>query len=328
MFKERFEKEQPIAYKVLEYGLKEDKLSHAYLFAGPKGTPKLEAAILFAQSLVCSNRQIFACEECTTCIRVQDKQYADLVFLDGTTESIKKEQILQLQQQFSKTALEEGNHKIYIINAAENATVEALNSLLKFLEEPSGIQTTAILITDQIDKILPTIRSRCQIIRFKPLTVEFCYQQCLEQEIDPLDSYLLSQLIRNVEEISEFVETDEYQNARYLFQTFIKEVPYNIDMALTTLQKDGFSSKNKNKDQQLFQYFVDFCILFYRDLQTQTSIEDEWWKKQLALYTEKRIDATKLLTIVLEIKDSFNRYVNLPLLIDQMGYRIKEVILK
>ena len=114
-------------------------MSHALLLCGPRGTERRETAIFIAQSLVCQHSEEgLACEECESCQRIAQGQYADLIVLDGADRSIKKDEILSLQEQFSKTALEGNGKKIYILDHAENATPEALNSLLKFLEEPAG----------------------------------------------------------------------------------------------------------------------------------------------------------------------------------------------
>ena len=137
MFKERLCKQQPIAYQTLENALCQDRLAHAYMFNGPSGTGKKEAAYLLAQSILC-DAEGFACESCAICQRVLHDEYSDMIYLDGSTKAIKKEDIMKLQSAFSKTGLEGKGKKIYILDHAENATVDALNSLLKFLEEPNS----------------------------------------------------------------------------------------------------------------------------------------------------------------------------------------------
>ena len=325
MFTARLEIEQPVAYRLLKSGFDNNKLSHAYLLVGPKGTPCLETSLFIAQSLVCQDAIVFACEVCSICLRVKEKQYSDLIYLDGKVNSIKKEQIINLQQQFNKTALEQSDHKIYIIDQAENATTEALNSLLKFLEEPSSSQTTAILICEQEELLLPTIRSRCQIIKLHQNPTNILYQQCLNDGLDSLDSYLLSQLVKESNSIKEVVESDEYQSGLTLFKNFIETFPTNPDLALTNLHSNGFTSKNKTKDSLMFQYFIDFCILFFRSIVTYQEVRDSFWSKNVVVYSKENIAVDKLLTIALQSKDSLNRYINLALLIDQMVYKMKEV---
>ena len=87
MFKEQLEQQQPVVYHTLKNALENDKLAHAYMFSGPSGTPKKQTAYLLAQSLVC-NEKGFACETCDTCQRVLHNEYADMIYIDGTTRMI------------------------------------------------------------------------------------------------------------------------------------------------------------------------------------------------------------------------------------------------
>ena len=89
-FAERLAVQQPVVYQTLKHALVQKKLAHAFLFVGQKGTPRLETALLLAQSLICSHvHEGFACEECDECRRVAEENYADLIVLDGAAKSIK-----------------------------------------------------------------------------------------------------------------------------------------------------------------------------------------------------------------------------------------------
>ena len=95
------------------------------------------------------------CEECINCKRINHGNHPDIHIVEPDGLSIKKQQIHQLQEEFSKTGVE-SNQKLYMIYHADKMTVNAANSLLKFLEEPHE-QTYAVLITEQPQKMLPTI---------------------------------------------------------------------------------------------------------------------------------------------------------------------------
>ena len=156
MFKEVLETTQPIVYQTLTNALESEHLSHCYLFVGDKGTHKLETSFLLAQSIICENRKTFACEKCVNCRRIQENNYADLIYIDEDDKNIKTKLIENLQHRFEKTALEKAGKKVFIINNCEKLTTKAANSLLKFIEEPTG-NTTGIFITTQVDGVLPTI---------------------------------------------------------------------------------------------------------------------------------------------------------------------------
>ena len=172
MLKDQLKKQQPIVYRALENACANDRVMNAYLFSGPYGTMKNEAALLLAQSIFCSESEGLACEECNTCRRVREGLYTDLIVLDGKKKAISKEMVDSIQEQFSKTSLEgkEGK-RVYIIQNAETASISAQNSMLKFLEEP-GSGVTAILTTDNINRLLPTIVSRCTVLPFLPQSAQ------------------------------------------------------------------------------------------------------------------------------------------------------------
>ena len=171
MNKEYLKKAQPVVYQTLSNALKNQRVANAYLFHGPKGSSKLETAILFAQSIVCehTDNDGFACQECESCKRIENEESLDYMIVSN--DRIKKKDIVDLQTFFESTSAGRQNARIYILDHYDKATPDASNSLLKFLEEPSeGIY--GILIADEKSNVLPTIQSRCQAIHFKPESCE------------------------------------------------------------------------------------------------------------------------------------------------------------
>lgn len=325
MFKSELEQEQPVVFQTIQHALCNDKVAHAYLFSGPSGTPKKQAAYLLAKSLICEHPEHgFACETCSECERIEHDNFSDMIVLDGSSVSIKKDSIIKLQHEFNKTGLERTGKKFYILDHAENATPDALNSLLKFLEEPSS-DMIAILLVEQLDRLLPTIISRCQIVPFIPLTQHHCYMMC-KDDYEPLVAYLLSNMIRNKKAIDEAAESDEFQHAYYIFKKFQEEYVSSPYYAGAFLQQAGFDNKKKRNGKQSMQYFLDMLTTFYRDLlQGGAVVEDRWYQEQLHSFQHRNIAGIELLHIVLNTKDKLLRSVNIALLIDQMIYNMKEV---
>lgn len=161
---------QETAKQMLQNGLRQHKISHAYIFNGPPGSGQKEMAMAFIQALYCTEGEEEACGKCLECRKVLHGNHPDLhqVYPDGST--IKIDQIRDLQRIFSYRS-EQGNPKAYIIDQAEKMTVQAANSLLKFLEEPPS-PAVAILLTDNGRALLPTIQSRAQWVPFLPLEPE------------------------------------------------------------------------------------------------------------------------------------------------------------
>lgn len=321
--KDRLRKEQPIVYQTLSNCLNNEKLSHALLFSGAKGTPKLQTAILLAQSLICENKETFACEQCDQCRRIQEGQYADVMILDGSEKSIKKDDILNLQHEFNKTALEESGRKVYILNRAENATPEALNSLLKFLEEPNGESTTAILVVEEMDRLLATIVSRCQILPFRPISQKECQQSARELRVSHEDSVILSHFINDAEGISQMAESESYQKALAGVRYFLNNIR-RMDDALVWMQSEVFNEKDKLKE--ILVIFIDILKGILQDAASGTRSEIDWYDKEIEKLLAMKVDLSAWLLILLTSKDKCSRPFNAGLMLDQMILEMKEVI--
>jgi DNA polymerase-3 subunit delta' len=156
---------QPMAVSILERSL-EQGASHAYLFQGPPGGGKTEAAVAFAAGLTCPDG---GCGECNTCRRVLGGLHPDVetVFPEGNF--ILMEQIADISLHAVYRPYE-ARVKVYIILEAHSFNIPAANAFLKTLEEPPG-HVHFILVTDRPERLLPTIVSRCQPVVFSPVPV-------------------------------------------------------------------------------------------------------------------------------------------------------------
>ena len=150
---------------ILLHAIKSRRIAHAYLFSGPAGIGKKMMAVAFARALLCQTGD--GCGHCTACRKVDHNNHPDIHVLAGDGATIKIEQIRKLQKDLSLHPLE-GEKKICLIDDAEQLTTGAANALLKTLEEPQP-GTLIILLTSQSEKLLTTIRSRCQNLPFSHL---------------------------------------------------------------------------------------------------------------------------------------------------------------
>ena len=159
---EEYEKKEPIIYRQISNSIK-NGLSHAYLFELNDNIYAYEMIMSFVKKVLSNGDDNIA-------KRIDDGNYPELkhIFPDG--QLIRKEQLEELQKSFSTISLE-NDKRFYIIHDSEKLNVAAANSLLKFLEEPSdGI--IAILLTNNINLMLKTIVSRCQILTFSKNKLE------------------------------------------------------------------------------------------------------------------------------------------------------------
>ena len=156
--------------QTLKNALKEDKLSHAYLFTGPRGTGKTSTARLLAKTLNCTNRQNGEpCNVCEQCREITAGNSFNVIEIDAASNR-GIDSIRELREKVMVRPAA-GKYKIYILDEAHMMSRAAFNALLKTLEEPPE-HVIFILATTEPEKIIPTILSRCQHYRFRRLTPE------------------------------------------------------------------------------------------------------------------------------------------------------------
>ena len=153
--------------QTLENSLKIQKISHAYLFSGPRGTGKTSVARLFAKALNCEKGNGEICNECSNCRAINEGSHPDVIEIDAASNS-GVDEVRELIEKV-KYAPIQGKYKVYIIDEVHMMTNSAFNALLKTLEEPPSY-VVFILCTTEPYKLLPTILSRCQRYEFKKIT--------------------------------------------------------------------------------------------------------------------------------------------------------------
>lgn len=159
-----YEGKQSLAYKLLVSDLNNNCVTHAYLFDENDYSFSYEMVISFVKSLLCVNKiNNVNCNECSICKRIDDGDYPEFKVIVPDGLYIKKQQIIDLQLDFSRSAIE-GNKRIYIIRDCDKMRPEAANAILKFLEDPED-NVVAILMTNNINNVLSTIISRCKLIK-------------------------------------------------------------------------------------------------------------------------------------------------------------------
>lgn len=153
---------------LLAKSIENETISHSYLFIGIQGIGKKKLAFDFAKEILCIEKE--KAKTCKSCIEFETHNHPDFMYWEPEGNSIKIEQIRYLQKKIQERPIL-SNQKVYVIDNADNMTIEAQNCLLKTLEEPPNY-ATIILIGSQEVAFLPTIKSRCMILHFKPIEDE------------------------------------------------------------------------------------------------------------------------------------------------------------
>ncbi|MEW5801349.1 MAG: DNA polymerase III subunit delta' [bacterium] len=160
---------QARAIRPLQNSLMKGAISHAYLFVGPDGVGKKLTAFGLAKAVNCLQTVGDFCGSCDACRRIEKGIHPDIFFIEPDGVKLKIDQFRDLQASIRYRPYL-ARKKVCIIDQADRMTVPAANSILKTLEEPPA-DTMMVLVASSLDQILPTIRSRCRMVQFSPLSM-------------------------------------------------------------------------------------------------------------------------------------------------------------
>ncbi|MFV0559859.1 MAG: DNA polymerase III subunit delta' [Enterococcus sp.] len=248
---------QPIVFQQLQKSFEHGRIAHAYLFEGAQGTGKHEMGVWLAQHLFCTNLQSQEpCGVCNNCERIARNEHPDVLVIEPEGQTIKVDQIRNLQSEFNRSGYE-SKKKVFLIKEAEKMNSSAANSLLKFLEEPPG-DFLAILETDAIGRILPTIQSRCQLMYFQDLSREKLIEKLEENGISKETAELLTFLTNSLTKAVEISENEWFNEAKDSVKQWYTYIKKQDPQAFIYVQKK-LIKVFKEKSQQ----FQAFTILLY-----------------------------------------------------------------
>lgn len=317
---------QPLASKIIINSIKKDRISHAYLIQGDRGTGKEDIALLLAKVLFCKNKLSFEpCQECNVCKRIESGNHPDVHWIKPDGQSIKIEQIRNLQEEFFYSGLE-SNQKVYIITNAETLTLNAANRILKFLEEPSK-QTTAILLTENSQSIIPTIQSRCQIIDLQPLNPLQFQQQLINHNISEENAILLSALTNNLEEAILWNNDDWFVQARKIVLQLVEMYITNPADAFIFWHQYWIPHFKERVQQErgLDLLLIAFKDILYYHIDDKMSLlffssNDSILERAVMSFSEEKL--LTILDAILNAKRKLNQNVHPTLVMEQLALHI------
>jgi len=263
-----------------------DRLAHAYIFYGNEGRGKEAFSFELAKALNCTDAEIKPCNECPSCIKINNFNHPDIKYIFPSSKSDVKnsreiiseksknlyaplqikghkniaiETIRELKNE-AKYAPFEAAKRVFIIYGADYFSREAANSFLKLLEEPPA-DLLIILITDNIHSLLDTIRSRCQPVHFPEFSIEQITEivKKYEESEENIESLIrLSQF--NVKKIFNILKSD-YQSRRELVYKFLKAAAVENYFTISAL----IDELTQKRDKNYILEFLDLLALWLQD---------------------------------------------------------------
>ncbi|GAX88694.1 DNA polymerase III subunit delta' [Effusibacillus lacus] len=314
------------AAKMLQNMLSAGRLAHAYLFLGPEDFGMKETAIHFAKGILCeSENAVKPCGNCASCRRVDSGNHPDIVWLEPEGQTIKIQQIREVQKTFALKAME-ANRKVYIVTRAEQMTTEAANALLKFLEEPPT-PVVAILIANRKEGLLPTVVSRCQIIPFHRLPASAIQNALQSEGNSSAKARLLAYVKESIGSARKFSEYEKFAEIVNLVVQLSEEISADRGNPLLTIQdkisKPGWTQEDVDS-------FLDCLAWWYRDLvnaklglTNRIVYENQISRIQSQAATHSLGDLVQMVEIVLSAKRRLLSHANQQLALEHMVLQLQ-----
>jgi DNA polymerase-3 subunit delta' len=246
----------------LKKTIKNNKVSHAYIFDGPKGIGKKAMANAFAKALECEAGNGEACGHCLSCRVFESGNHPDIFYV-GPSKDRKTLGVDDIRGQICRNMEVKPfkyRYKVFIVEKASSMTPQAQNAMLKTIEDPAeyGI---FIFLSENLSAFLPTVLSRCITFRFKPLPDSEVEAHLMETGLDREQARLAACFSQgNIGRAEEISSSKEFMEMRALAITLTQSLR-RLDLPEIFAQ---FSSIEKYKDS--IQDFLDLFIAWYRDV--------------------------------------------------------------
>ena len=275
---------QDRAVDALRRTLRADRVAHAYLFTGPSGVGKMTTAVEFTKALVCAASADDACDDCPACRKVSHGAHPDVHYVEpeGAGRQIKigtfrnRESGEGLLKDLALTP-NEADHKVALIDDAHGMNIDSANCLLKTLEEPPPA-SVLILVTPRPDQLPETIVSRCQMIRFAPLSPGVIREQLELRGVEAAAAGLLAQssggslgqalrmagegrlpeVRRKLLDLLIGLRESNIVESAGEFRTIVAE--------LAEARTEAAGTNVRTESRSITEWLLDLAALFYRDV--------------------------------------------------------------
>lgn len=260
-FKDIIGQEQ--AKKHLQNGITSGNISHAYIINGETGSGRRLLASALTKTLLCTNRTTDgdACGTCKSCLQIQSNNHPDVRFITHEKASISVEDIREQLVNDITIKPYSSAHKVYIIPDANKMTEQAQNALLKTIEEPPSYAIT-ILVTENSDNLLETIRSRCIILNTNPLDKDSITEYLVRNlQMEPERARIAAKFCQgNVGKAIHFASSEDFQEIKKEALHLLKSIDTMDISSLVSYIRELAQHKGRIND------YLDLILLWYRDV--------------------------------------------------------------
>ena len=309
------------AYYFFKQTILKNRLANLYLISGPKGSGKSQLVDEVSYLILNQGKP----ESPHLKLQIKERKVSNLMVIEPDGLTIKKEQILLLQTEFSKTALVSGP-RIYVIKNIEKIGINAANSLLKFMEEPLNHNVYGFLLTENLDDVLRTIQSRSQIIHLKGIDEHDLENELIQLGVEEKVATLAPYLTKNIDEATLLAENPNFLELIH----FIEEVATlwtnkDISFPLYFANKSGFLIQ----DRDFFKSFLELLLLYFLDLvnyKAHQEITYKFLRDQIILQSDRMQvkDINAVIEAVQDVLEKQSYYINLDLALDHLIYTLEK----
>lgn len=245
----------------LQNALAAGKISHAYIISGEKSAGKEFIARVFAMALQCEKGGTEPCQECRSCRQALSDNHPDIIKVGHEKPNTISVDDIRTQVN-ADVAIKpySGRHKVYIIGDAEKMTVQAQNALLKTLEEPPEY-AVILLLTSNVNALLPTILSRCVMLDMKPVPDEVVRRYlCSQLQVPDYKAEVCVAFARgNIGKAKALASSEDFEKVKAEALSLLK---YIQDMELNEI----IAAVKKITEYKLeIGDYLDICVIWYRD---------------------------------------------------------------
>lgn len=276
------------AKKYFEKAVKENQLSHSYIFEGAYGVGKNTFATELAKFILCEEKDHSPCNQCKSCLMINGGNHPDVIHIEKDTKVTKVETIRENIVREMEVKPYQSDYKIIIVKSADSINIQGQNAMLKTIEEPPSY-AIIILVCENIASLLPTIKSRCIVVRFNPINSKEMTEYLQGKGITGVQQKVFEKISNgSIGVVNDILNDETYLEIRKKSIDYLKRLEKAQIIELYDMVKEI------TDDKENIERILEFWLLWYRDIAVvkATNSNDLYYKD----YEQQLLDMSYKLT--------------------------------